>query len=598
MSESTPSRSLAARLLSRWWTPVAPAAAPAVTTSPTTDVSSWRVRLRLFDVAVCLALCLVAVRLVHLQGVQAETFSQKAQRQQISSEVIRARPGEITDRHGRLLATSITVPSLAINPRRLSDPDRIAAQLAAALRLDADELRQRLRDNSSKQFLWVKRRLSDEEAQRITELKLPREAAHFELEFERHYPQGELAAHVVGWRNVDGVGQGGAEEAFETLLAGTDGSRRCVRDARGYVLDTLEVVTHSPQPGARVMLTIDLVLQLRLEAQLDALMTEHRALGACAIVLDPRTGEVVAMGSRPTFNPAAPEQAAPEGWKNMALSAVFEPGSTFKPLVVAWGLDNGSLQAEESFFCHWGAYQMGRRTLHDHHAYGHLSVTDILVKSSNIGMAKIGERLGNPALHQLAQSFGFGQRTGIELPGEVSGILRPLDSWTSYSTGSIPMGQELAATPLQLLAAHAALANHGVRMTPHVLLRAEGGLSMHGGTGEKRVVSAAAADWTVREPMTAVIERGTGTKAKLPGVQAFGKTGTAQKMNADGTYSHERHFSSFLCGAPAENPRWLVLVSVDEPQGDDHYGGSVAAPYAAQILNDALRSEASSSDNQ
>ncbi len=230
------------------------------------------------------------------------------------------------------------------------------------------------------------------------------------------------------------------------------------------------------------------------------------------------------------------------------------------------------------------------RTLHDHHSYGNLSVEDILVKSSNIGMAKIGELLGNEQLHAAATTFGFGRRTGIEIPGELPGVLRPLDEWTSYSTGSIPMGQELTATPLQIITAHAALAGGGDFITPHLLLRSESRGMQARQVVVFPVVEHDTAEWLVEGPMTAVIERGTGRQAQIEGYDVFGKTGTAQKVDPEtGRYSHTLHVSSFICGAPSDNPEVLVLVCVDEPRGADQYGGTVAAPTAAKILEQTLQ---------
>jgi len=305
--------------------------------------------------------------------------------------------------------------------------------------------------------------------------------------------------------------------------------------------------------------------------------------------MNPQNGEILALASRPSFDPNHPETATPAAWKNMAIASVFEPGSTFKPMVVAWALDRGFIARDDLFDCERGAYRMGRRILHDHHRYGELSLTDILVKSSNIGMAKIGEILGNAELFQMADAFGFGKKTGIELPGELGGLLRPLKDWTSYSTGSIPMGQELSATPLQVIAAHATLANRGIHVGPHLVLKEQGTAIRARPVVISPVVDADVAEWLVQGPLVDVVLRGTGKLAGIDHVDVFGKTGTAQKQERDGNgYSSTRHLSSFVGGANAEHPQLLVLVSVDEPQGADQYGGTVAAPYVASILKRGL----------
>jgi cell division protein FtsI/penicillin-binding protein 2 len=339
-----------------------------------------------------------------------------------------------------------------------------------------------------------------------------------------------------------------------------------------------------------VRLTIDSVVQLHAERRLDALMLESHALSACAIVLDPGTGEVLAMTSRPDFDPNRPENVLPAAWTNQATAAAFEPGSTFKPFVIAHALEEGALVRDEEFDCEQGSYRMGRRVLHDHHPYGRLTVTDILVKSSNIGMAKIGERLTNTRLHAAATAFGFGRCTGIELPGEVPGLVRPLCEWNGYSTGSVPMGQEVAATPLQVIAAHAVLANRGKQITPHLLLATDDGPAQARSVVASQVVSPETARWLVEGPLVDVVLRGTGQNARIDGLRVFGKSGTAQKFDpATGRYSTTRHVSSFICGAPADDPRILVLVSVNEPTTGSYFGGTVAAPAAADILRQALR---------
>jgi cell division protein FtsI (penicillin-binding protein 3) len=547
-------------------------------------------RQRAVVAAVVCAWLILAGRLVHVQLGQRARFQERAQLQQTWVAPIPARPGDLVDRDGRLLATTTCCQSLYINPSLIDDPERVAHLLEQALAINSADLLDRITHDPSRQFVWVKRRLSESEAQSVGELNLPPGVWGLRQEFRRQYPQGTLAAHVIGMRDIDGIGRGGAEQAFDSLLRGRDGQRRLVRDARGYVIEILQEVTQAPQQGETVVLTIDSIVQLIAERELDAVMRDWRPRSACAIVLDPGTGEVLAMASRPTFDPNVPAEVDSSAWPNRALSAAFEPGSTIKPCLVAWAVDARVIDSREQFDCEQGAYRMAGRVLHDHHPYGVLSVSDILVKSSNIGMAQIGERLSNPRLYEAAADFGFGRKIGIELPGELPGTLRPLEEWTSYSTGSIPMGQELACTPLQVIAAHAVLANGGKRVTPHVLLRAgeNGNLADHSvGT---RILSEETARWIVREPLTQVIERGTGTGARIDGLQVFGKSGTAQKVNPEtGLYSSDRYVCSFVCGAPAQAPAVLVLVSVDEPSAPgNHYGGTVAAPAAAEILRRAL----------
>lgn len=546
-------------------------------------------RQRIITVIFAAAGLVLAGRLIQIQWLQQERFAARATSQRTYEETVGPRPGDIYDRHGRLLATTTQAQSLFVDPSLVEHPADVALQLSGALGLDPLELGEKLQRSHDRRFAWIKRRLSAVEVDAVRALKLPDGIWGFRPEYVRHYPQGALAAHVLGLRDIDGVGRGGVEEWFDDRLRGTDGRRRLVRDARGYVLDIVDEAAEPAVPGASLTLTIDSVLQLFVERELDAAMAQWQPTSACAIVIDPQTGEVLALASRPGFDPNRTAGVAENAWINTAIASTFEPGSTFKPAVVAWGLEQGLIAADEEFDCERGAYRMGGRILHDHHPYGRLDIAGILVKSSNIGMAKIGERLGNAGLYEAATRFGFGRRTGIELPGELSGTLRPLNEWTSYSTGSIPMGQELSATPLQVLTSLATLANGGRAITPHLLHSMSGQRNVRN-VISTQVVSEATAAWLVQTALVGVVERGTGQNALIRGVRVFGKSGTAQKFDpATGTYSTSRYVSSFACGAPADDPRAVVLVSIDEPTvGPSYFGGTVAAPTAAAILKHAL----------
>jgi cell division protein FtsI/penicillin-binding protein 2 len=548
---------------------------------------------------VLLSWLVLAGRLVQLQWVSRPQLAQLADRQRSLIESIPARPGEIVDRHGRLLATTVTSRSLYVDPSRIVEPWRFALQVAESLDIDADQLFERISRNRTKRFLWVHRRLDDEQADGIRDLELPQKSWGFREEYLRRYPQGQLAAHLLGLRDIDGKGRGGLEQSLESIICGRNGKRTLVRDARGRVVDVREAVAQAPRHGRTVVLTIDAVVQLYAERELDSVMQDWKPKSACAIVVDPRTCEVLAMASRPAFDPNRPINVPAAAWKNTAISAIYEPGSTFKPFVVAWALEQGVIDAEESFHCENGSYRMGRRILHDHHPYGRLSLTDVLVKSSNIGMAKIGERLTNKELFAAAVRFGFGRKTGIALPGELQGMLRPLKKWNSYSTGSIPMGQEIAVTPLQLISAISVLAGDGVLRIPRLVSKTVDHIDAIPqdvpATSFRPTVTSPAIKqdigrWLVADPLVEVVRRGTGTKAQLKDYNVFGKTGTAQKPDpVTGKYSSQLHVSSFFCGAPADDPRVIVLIVADEPAvGKTHYGGTVAAPAASRLLHKTL----------
>ncbi len=559
-----------------------------------------------FVVGVMTALWIaVAARLVQVQGLQSDELARVATRQHQLEVEVPARPADIVDRNGKLLATTIVTPSLFVNPSRLDAEPSFLELLAETLNLEADHLTSQLERYRDKQFLWVKRRLTNEEIDRVVELDWPDSSYGFRNEFLRQYPQGRLASHVLGLRNIDGDGSGGVEQSLNHLIQGRPGVRRLVRDAMGRIVEVSFDPRLEPQRFDAVQVTLDLPVQMFAEKALDKVIDTWRPTSACAIVMNPRSGEVLAMASRPTYSPNDLANVPANAWRNQAINIIYEPGSTFKPFVVAWALKNGVLKRDDIFDCEMGEYRMGPRLLRDHHPYPRLSVTDILVKSSNIGMAKIGQRLTNPGLYDATIAFGFGRATGIELPGELSGLLRPLDDWNGYSTGSIPMGQELAVTPLQLITAHAALANGGRLVTPRILYGVQGQRSDRDSmfltsmedpdvavppTIVTGTVPEEIADWVVQEPMVQVVERGTGRRAKLAPWTVFGKTGTAQKLDPEtGTYSDTLYTSSFVCGAPAHDPKVLVLVVVDEPDsGKSHGGGRVAAPAAAEILQRTL----------
>lgn len=559
-------------------------------------------RSKLVSLCVLTGWMILIGRLIHLQGTQRESLNTRVTRQSSFKEKIPARPGEILDRNGHVLAMTVTCESLYVVPCEIDDVADFVWQLTRVLDVNSDELYERLVNNSKKQFIWVQRRLTEEQTEQIRQLNLPPRAWGFRREYLRQYPQGDIAAHVLGMRDIDNIGHGGLEQSLDDLIRGVDGTRMMTRDARGKVVEVALDRSRTPEHGRTVISTLDILIQIQTERLLSELVERWQPIGACAIVMEPHTGEVLAMASQPTFNPNHPGDVPPNAWRNLAVSAVFEPGSTYKPFVVSWAIQHNFLKQDEMISCFSGAYRMGKRILHDHHPYSKLSVEDVLVKSSNIGMARISERMGLEELYRATAAFGFGARTGIELPGEVNGLVRPQADWDEYSLGSIPMGHELAVTPLQLITAHAALANRGRLMRPHLLVDASSDhmtpsplsdvLTVDAAPGlESSLIDPDVAEWIVRHPMKAVVERGTGRNGRVEGLSIFGKTGTAQKSDPEtGGYSNSKHVCSFICGAPAEDPQVLVLIMVDEPTAEgQHYGGTVAAPTGSRILEFALK---------
>ena len=539
-------------------------------------------------------------RLIHLQGTQHDFMYSRVDQQSTFTEISTARPGEIIDRTGHVLAMTVTRNSVFAVPSQIEDPRQFAWQAAAVTGIDADELLGKIRKFPDKHFIWVCRRVPDEVAEKFRDLQLPNNTWGFRREYLRQYPQGNIAAHVLGMRDIDNMGHGGLEQSLNDLIRGNDGCRVMTRDARGVVMEVEVSESRTPVHGRSVICTIDLLTQLAVERHLDAVMKRWQPLGACAVVMEPQTGEILAMASRPAFDPNRPAEVPDDAWRNLAVSAVFEPGSTFKPFVVSWAMHQQLLDRFDTIQCFNGVYRMGRRLLHDHHPYTALSTEDVLVKSSNIGMARIAERIGLQQLYECTIAFGFGRRTGIELPGEVPGLIRSETDWDEYSLGSIPMGQELAVTPLQLIAAYAVLANGGQLVRPSLLLESTDRLSstlratvetvQATASVKSTVLQKDVADWIVQHPMKQVVERGTARSVRTSSMSIFGKTGTAQKIDQEtGSYSDSRHVCSFVCGAPAEAPEILVLVMVDEPTAPgSHYGGTVAAFAAVDILKKSL----------
>ncbi|MBL4885505.1 MAG: penicillin-binding protein 2 [Planctomycetaceae bacterium] len=534
-----------------------------------------------------LAWGIVAFRLIGLYFGDAELMENRVADQQTTKEFIRARPGDILDREGRLLATSVDMKSLFVVPRNIKDLDKFSQQLAAVLQMEPAKIKAKIDRHRKKNFLWISRRLKLPVVQAIHDLELDQETYGFRREYRRNYPNGSLGIHLLGLRDIDGVGHGGIEQAYQKTLSGKQGQRVLVRDARNHIVHLYEDPLHRVVQGKTIQLTIDIRLQQVLEQELDQVMQTWQPRGCCAILCDPQTGEILGMASRPTFNPEDSSSFRDDAWMNRAVAWDYEPGSTIKPLIVAAALEQNAVSQDTVLHGHWGEYRMGKRLLHDTHSYGELTLAEVLIKSSNIGMAQVGERMTNAGLYQALQRFGFGLRTGSGLPGELTGKVRPLSQWNQYSTGSIPMGQEFSVTPLQMIAAHSVLANGGAYRQPRFVLKfdqkdaqsVEPGLQM-------RLIQPDISRWIVRQPMRQVMTEGTGRRVNDQNLSLFGKTGTSQVYDSElGGYSRKKTVCSFVCGVPAQNPKLLVLVAVDQPTlGRSHFGGTVAGPAAVNIL--------------
>jgi len=537
----------------------------------------------------------LSVRLYVLQLFPPERYARLGQGQHFTKEVVAACRGSIYDARGRLLVQSLRCRSLFADPAIVEDKARAARLIAAATGAGEAEVRQLLARD--RRFVWIRRRLPDELAARLQSLT-DTAGLGFKEEFRRSYPHGSLGAHVLGFTDVDDRGIEGLERVRDAQLRGVPGYRMLLREGSSQRrrIAAAELDWQRPQAGKKVVLTIDAVVQAIVEDQVQQVWEKHQPNGVVGIVLEPKTGRVLAMADRPGFDPAAVRNYSTEErqarTRNRAVADLYEPGSTFKSFVAAAVLQEGLATEQTKVNCEQGAYRIGRRTLHDAHSYGLLTLAEVIKKSSNIGIAKFGAMLGPQKLYRYCTAFGFGRKTGIELPGEPAGLLAPPQRWTSYTISSVPVGQEIACTPLQLAVAYAAIANDGVLMKPLIVRAVE-----DPNTGEtvdyppvpvRRVLSSQIAQRMVNILVAVTEPGGTGTRARVPGVAVAGKTGTAQKLDAEGRYSHSKHVGYFVGFAPASDPRACVLVMVDEPTRGGYYGGTVAGPAVGAILQRSL----------
>ena len=545
-------------------------------------------RLGLLFAAFVLLLALVLVRAAWVQGINGGSLSAEAQSQQVETVVVPGSRGTILDRAGRELAVSEDAATVFATPYQVEHPEETAHKLAKVLGGDEEEILGELADRESG-FAYIERKADLNEAAEIRELDLA--GIGLLPDSRRIYPQGELASQLIGTVGVDNQGLTGLEAAEDELLHGTDGEREVVRDALGDELERNTIA--GAETGSNLRLTIDATLQAETERVLEGIAETYRPDGATAIVIDPRSSEVLAMASLPGFDPAHPESASPDELRNVATGFTYEPGSTFKAFTVGGALEDRVVTPQSPFDLP-PTIQVADRVIEESHPRGYvtLSVAEILAQSSNVGAVTIGmalnDEFGDPQFGDRFDSwvrkFGFGSPTGIAYPGEEEGIVPTPDDYSGSTMGNLPLGQGLSVTPMQMAAGYSAIASDGVLRTPRLVL-AEDGVRTDPGPS-KRVISRANAE-KLREMLEGVLEAGgTAEAVTVPGYTLAGKTGTAQKV-VDGVYSETEFVASFVGFAPAENPQLLVTVVVDNPKGD-YYGGTVAAPAFGEIARFAL----------
>jgi cell division protein FtsI (penicillin-binding protein 3) len=543
--------------------------------------SRWiRLRVTILGAVFLLALCGIFARAVVLQVHQNGRLKGFAEDQYLRAMDIPARRGDIVDRRNAALAQSVDVDSVWVDPSMLPSVKEGAKALAKALQLDPRELTDKL--GRARRFAWVKRQISPGEYARVNALGLP--GLGFAKEPRRFYPQRELAAHLVGLVGTDSNGLDGLELSFEDELSGATVKREGFRDAKGRKLLTNGIEDPLTRQGASMTLTIDSQIQHVTEQALSTAVTEAKAVAGIAVVLDPKTGEILALANAPRFNPNSPSSAPKEALRNRAVTDLFEPGSTFKAFSVAAAIDANVITEDTDFDCEKGRFVVGRNVVHDTHPHGVLKPRGILQVSSNIGAAKIAQKLGRSRLTEAYARFGFGERYGLGLPGEGKGFIPTPRSDIALATQSF--GQGLNATAVQVAAAYGALANGGVLMKPYVVSRVvdPDGVALleNKPTPIRRVVSEKTARSVVSMLESVVEPGGTAPKARLAEYRVAGKTGTAQKVDLiAGGYSDKR-LASFVGMVPANDPRVVILIFIDEPK-TDVYGGLVAAPAFAEI---------------
>ncbi len=534
----------------------------------------------------------LSVRLVQIQRELRPELMEWSQRRLSSTIPLPGRRGMILDRRGRVLAGSHLLPTVFADPRLVEDHGAAAERLAPLLERPVQDIRQALDKPTSPAFVILKRSITPETARAIEELNL--RGIGLRDEPVRTYPNGPLAAHVLGFVGAEGKGLEGIEMTLDSYLRGKPGRRVVVRDIRRRAVFERPEGYIAPQDGMHVVLTIDVAIQEVLEREVKEAAEKYKAEAAMGIVLSAKSGEVLALAIAPGFDPVSPAAVPASNRRNRILTDPMEPGSVFKPFIMAAAIEAGVTHPNEMIHCRNGVHHFGRRRLNDHRPYGLLSVEQIMMYSSNIGMAFLGQRLGNKGMYEALKRQGFGGRTGIDLPGESDGLLLPVSRWNSYSTTSVPMGQEVAVTPLQMAASLAALLNGGQRIQPHAvaaLLDRQYRL-LEDRRPEVDLPEAVnpAVSAIMRDILAKVINEGTGRPSKLEGWQVMGKTGTAQVPweNRRG-YEPNAYLGSFIAAAPAADPELVVVMMVRKPDRRlGYYGSQVAAPGVRAVLAEAL----------
>jgi len=537
-------------------------------------LEGWRSRLALVG---CLMLFVLLLgRAFYLQGMNNDFLQAKGESRFVRVIDMPASRGAVLDRNGKPLAISTPVESIWASPSEMETDDKAVTKLAAALNVDKKFVAQRLSDKD-KNFVWLRRQLSPEQAARVMALKVP--GVFQQREFRRYYPAGDVTAHVIGFTGMDDQGQEGIELAQQAALAGAPGQRRVIKDRKGRIVEDLESLK-VPREGKALKLSIDERFQYLAHRELKAAVEANRAKGGALVMLDAKTGEVLALVNMPDFNPNNRANFKPAQMRNRSVTDTFEPGSTFKPFAVAAALEAGIVKPS-TVIATGNGLSIGGHTITDTHPLAQMSVAEIIQKSSNIGTAKMALQLPSETLWNLYNELGFGSTPKTGFPGEASGRLRPVKSWKPIEQATMSYGYGISASALQMARAYTLFTNDGV-LLPVTFNKREADVI------GRQIISATTARTMAAMLETVTQQGGTATKGQVPGYRVAGKTGTARKL-VNGQYSESLYLSSFVGYGPASNPRYIMAITVDEPSAGKIYGGDVSAPVFANVMSQALR---------
>jgi len=549
-----------------------------------------RIRIRLIGVVFVLGFALVTMRAFDLQVLQAQEWNERAERQHQKVIPLTPQRGTIFDSNGEELAVSVDVDSIYVEPRKLEDRASATKKLAKALGLSSKTVSAKLKGNNN--FVWLKRQVSPRQSESVKAMKL--KGVGMIKEHRRFYPNSNIAAHLIGFTGLDPKGLEGLELKYDKMILGRGGYLVMERDALGRGIASGTPQIQGATRGHDLYLTLDKNLQYIAERELADGLSKTDAKAGSVVMLEPSTGKVLAMANYPEYNPNAFSRYKPSQWRNRAVCDSFEPGSTFKVILMAAALNEAVISTKQKIDCENGKFRVGGKDIHDHKGYQKLTPAEIIKYSSNIGSAKIGKMLERKAFHRYIEDFGFGQQTGIDLPGEAVGLLSKPDKWFEVDLAAISFGQGISVTPIQLAAAVAAIANGGYLMEPYIVDRvvdSQGQVTQQNKPRVVRKVVAQDVAHSVSRMMEMTTEDGgTAINARVPGFRVAGKTGTAQKVDAvTGGYSADKRVASFVGFLPAEDPQLVMLVTLDEPK-IGVYGGLTAAPIFSRIASQAMQS--------